>query len=219
MLNNRQKQFRKHMKELERGEVRKKDVYSYRDQRFTSEKPKKRFKKPLLQIGGGIGFLILFWNVFALSTWLWPGNGLPNLMSTNQIEVHEFIQETTEIEMNLTTEALTLMNQYNAKTLTPFHIEEAQKNLFQLQKNIEKQDARFVIYTSYLDEQFQLAYQLTNVLKTEESNVKYAELTGIIERQNALIERKNSTLRDLLESEGISYNQLEDGSIRYEVEM
>ncbi|EMF47609.1 hypothetical protein B481_0611 [Planococcus halocryophilus Or1] len=115
MLNNRQKQFRKHMKELERGESRKKDVYSYRDQRFTSEKPKKRYKKPLLQIGGGISLIVLFWNVFALSTWVWPGNGLPNLLSTKQIEVHEFIQASTEIEMTLTAEATKLMNQYNEK--------------------------------------------------------------------------------------------------------
>ncbi|MCH4826353.1 hypothetical protein [Planococcus halocryophilus] len=219
MLNNRQKQFRKHMKELERGDARKKDVYSYRDQRFTSEKPKKRFKKPFLQIGGGISLIVLLWNVFALSTWVWPGNGLPNLMSANQVEVHEFIQASTEIEMNLTTEAVALVNQYNAKTLTPFHIEEAQKNLFQLQKSMKTEDARFLQYTSYLDEQFKLAYQLTNVLKTEESNVKYAELTGIIERQNALLEIKNNALRELLDSEDISYNQLEDGSINYEVEM
>lgn len=51
MLNDRQKQFRKHMKELERGEPRAKGIYSYREKKFTSEKPVKRFKKPFLQIG------------------------------------------------------------------------------------------------------------------------------------------------------------------------
>ncbi|EMF47610.1 hypothetical protein B481_0612 [Planococcus halocryophilus Or1] len=84
---------------------------------------------------------------------------------------------------------------------------------------MKTEDARFLQYTSYLDEQFKLAYQLTNVLKTEESNVKYTELSGIVEKQNALLERKSSALRELLDSEGISYNQLEDGSINYKVEM
>lgn len=219
MLNERQKQFRKHMKELERGEHRTKDVYSYREKRFTSEKPVKRFKKPMLQIGGGIGLLVLLWNLYALSSSVIAGGGFSNLLSADQLEVHQFIQQSGEIEYALSQEASSLMNQYNTKTLTPYHIEEAQKNLFELQKRLDSKDPRFFLLHSYLDEQFKLAFQLTNVLKTEESNVKYVELNGIVERQNALLEKRNAALISALESEGIPYEQLEDGSISYQYEL
>lgn len=219
MLNDRQKQFRKHMKELERGEPRAKGIYSYREKKFTSEKPVKRFKKPFLQIGGGIGLIVLLWNLYALSSSVIAGGGFSNLLSADQLEVHQFIQQSGEIEYALSEEASSLMNQYNAKTLTPYHIEEAQKNLFELQKQLDTGDSRFFLLNSYLDEQFNLAYQLTNVLKTEESHVKYVELTGIVEKRNALLERRNAALISALESEGIPYEQLEDGSISYQYEL
>lgn len=219
MLNERQRQFRKQMKEMERIKQNQNDAYSYRDQRFASEKPKKRFRKPLLQIGGAISLLVLLWNVYVFSSSLISGTGVTDLLSADQLEVHQYIQESSEIELALNEAASSLMNRYNEKTLTPFHIEEAQKTLFELQKRMDTDDSRFLLMSSYLDEQFSLAYQLTNSLKTEESDVKYAELTGIVERQNALLERRNAALMSVLDSEGIPYEQLKDGSISYQYEM
>ncbi|ETP69611.1 hypothetical protein G159_06435 [Planococcus glaciei CHR43] len=71
---------------------------------------------------------------------------------------------------------------------------------------------------AYLEEQFALAYQMTNVLKTANSDAKYKEMNRIIEQQNVLLLRRNSALIHMLESEGISYEQQEDGSIFYEYE-
>lgn len=59
MLNNRQRQFRKLMKEAGKVKQNQKNVYSYRDQRFENEKSRKRYKKPLLQIGGAVSVLVL----------------------------------------------------------------------------------------------------------------------------------------------------------------
>lgn len=43
-------------------------------------------------------------------------------------------------------------------------------------------------------------------------------MNWIIEQQNVLLLRRNSALIHMLESEGISYEQQEDGSIFYEYE-
>lgn len=218
MLNERQRQFRKHIKEMERTQRHQNDAYSYRDQRYSSEKPKRQFRKPLLQIGGMISLVVLIWNLYVFSSSLMSGTGVTSLLSADQVEVHRYIQESTEIERALNDAASSLILQYKEKTLTPFHIEEAQKHLFELQKSMETNDGRFFSMQSYLDEQFNLVYQLTNVLQTEESNGKYIEINSIIDKQNALLERRNSVLTNVLDSEEIPYKQLEDGSISYEYE-
>lgn len=219
MLNKRQRQFRKQMKGMEKAKSNQQDHYSYRDQRYTSEKPKKRFRKPLLQIGGAISMLVLIWNLYVFSSSVITGNGVTSLLSSEQLEVHRYIQESTEIEGQLSNAATTLINEYNEKTLTSFRVEETQKNLFELQKKIESDDRRFLPMRAHLDEHFKLVYQLTNVLQTKESNVKFTEINDIIDKQNALLKRRDSVLTGVLESEGIPFERLEDGSISYQYEM
>lgn len=219
MLNERQKRFRKQMKQLERSKQIQTNTYSYREQRFMNEKPKNRFKKPLLQIGGTISLLVLLWNVYVFSSSIISGNGGSTLLSTNQLEVHQYIEDSSAIELALYETSTSLMNQYNDNTLTPLHIEEAQKDLFALQKRMDVEDSRFLLMNAYLDGQFKLVYQLTNVLKTRESDVKHAELTKIVDQQNVLLEKRNDALISVLDSEAIPYKLLEDGSISYQYEM
>jgi len=204
------------MKEAE--QAKQKNVYSYRDKRFENERPRKPYKRSLLQIGGAVSFLVLLWNLYVFSSYLIPWDGNSAILSADQLEVHQYIQESTEIEMAVNTTLNTLMNQYNANSLTVFHIEDAQQKLFELQKKEEMQDARFLSMKAYLEERFALAYQMTNVLKTENSDAKYKEMNRIIELQNALLTRRNAVLIHVLESEEISYEKQEDGSIYYEYE-
>lgn len=219
MLNERQKQFRKQMMEFEKAKNDSPGVYSYKEQRFTGEKPRRGLKKPLLQIGGVVSLIVLLWNVYVLSSSLLSGTGVASLLSTDQLEVHRYIQESSEVEMALNKTANSLMQQYNGQVLTPFHIEEAQGSLFELQKKIDSGDARFLPINAYLNEQFKLVYQLTNVLKTAESPAKHAEINGVVDKRNELLKRRDAALASVLESEGIPYQQHEDGSISYQYEM
>lgn len=219
MLNNRQRQFRKLIKEAEATKQNQKDIYSYQDQRFGSEKPRKRYKRPLLQIGGVVSLLVLIWNLYAFSSYIIPWQGNNTLLSTGQFEVHQYIQKSSGIEMAVNETLVSLVEQYNANALTLFHIEEAQQKLFELQKEGETDDPRFLAMKAYLGEQFTLAYQMTNVLKTENSNAKYQEMNQIISRQEALLARRNAVLINVLESEKIPYEQQGDGSVSYEYEI
>lgn len=219
MLNNRQRQFRKLMKEAEATKQNQKDIYSYQDQRFGSEKPSKRYKRPLLQIGGVVSLLVLIWNLYAFFSYIIPWQGNNTLLSTDQFEVHQYIQKSSGIEMAVNEILVSLVEQYNANALTLFHIEEAQQKLFELQKEGETDDPRFLAMKVYLEEQYTLAYQMTNVLKTENSNAKYQEMNQIISRQEALLARRNAVLINVLESEKIPYEQQGDGSVSYEYEI
>lgn len=218
MLNNRQREFRKMMKDVEKSKQNQKNVYSYRDQRYGNEQLRRRYKKPLLQIGGVLSVLILLWNLYALSSYVIPWTGSVELLSANQLEVHQYIQESSRIEEELNSTLSSLVEQYNVNSLTAFHVEEAQQKLFEIHKKEETDDPRFLPMKAYLEEQFALAYQMTNVLKTENSDAKDKEMNRIIEQQNVLLLRRNSALIHMLESEGISYEQQEDGSIFYEYE-
>lgn len=219
MLNKRQREFRKRMKEVEKGKQNRNNIYSYRNQRFENERPRKRYKKPLLQIGGAVGLLVLLWNLYVFSSYLIPWDGSNTLLSANQIEVHQYIQESSQTEAKVHEILNSLMEQYNANSLTVFHIEEAQQKLFELQKEGETDDPRFLAMKAYLDDQFALAYQMTNVLKTRNSDAKYIEMEQIITNQNALLARRNTVLTNILESEEIPYEQKGDGSISYEYEI
>lgn len=219
MINNRQRQFKKLMKEAERSKLARNPVYSYRDQRFEDERRTRSYKKPLLQIGGIASLLVLLWNLYAFSSFLFPWTGNSLNLSSNQLEVHQYIQESSEVESVLNGQVTALINRYNENSLTDFHIEEAQKELFQIQKIIETEDSRFLAMKMYLDEQFDLAYQATNVLKTADSKIKLQELEYILAAQNELLARKNEALISMLESEGLPYEKLEDGTISYQYEI
>lgn len=219
MLNNRQREFRKKMKEVDQVKLNREPIYSYRDQRFESEKPRRRYKGPLVRVGGVMSLLILLWNLYAFSSHLFPWTANSAPLSTNQLEIHQYIQDSTEIELALNEQVRSLINRFNENSLTIFHIEEAQKNLFEVQKKMKATDSRYLAMKSYLDEQFSLAYQLTNVLKTKNSEVKYRELEYIIANQNAQYVRRNEVLVELLESEKIPYKRLEDGTVSYQYEI
>ncbi|PSL41498.1 hypothetical protein B0H99_102182 [Planomicrobium soli] len=219
MLNNRQREFRKKMKEVEQKKSNHNPIYSYREQRFEGEKPRKQYKRPLVQVGGIVSLLVLLWNLYAFSSHLFPWTANSSFVSTNQLEVHQYIQESAEIELALNEQIRSLITQYNENSLTDFHIEEAQKNMFELQKKMETNEPRFLAMKSYLREQFSLAYQLTNVLKTKNSEIKYREMEYIITNQNAQSVRRNEVLVELLESEKIPYEWLENGTISYQYEV
>lgn len=153
------------------------------------------------------------------SSYLIPWNSNNTLLSADQLEVHQYIQQSSEIEMAVSNIHNNLIEQYNANSLTKFHIEEAQQKLFEIQKEGNTDDPRFLAMKAYLEEQFRLAYQMTNVLQTPNSDTKYKEMNQIITQQNALVARRNAVLTNLLESEEIPFEQQGDGSISYEYEI
>lgn len=221
MKNKRQRQFRKLMREAEhtRTQSIKDPVYSYKERQFENEKSKRRYKRPIIQIGGVISLLVLMWNLYSFSAPLLPWTDNKVYISANQLEVHQYIQKSTEIELALNSQVSSLINQYNENSLTELHIEEAQKEIFKIQNKLETNDKRFVTLNSYLEEQFSLAFQVTNILKATHSKVKYQELVDKVENQKTLSTSKNKILISLLESEGIPYQQHEDGTISYEYEI
>lgn len=214
MLNNRQRKFRKMTKSAENRNANQYDIYSYRDQRFTNEKPKKR-KKQLLQIGGGLGMILLIWNVFALSTYFVPGEKA-GLLSKDELEVHHYIEKNSQVATELSYKIEFLVSLYNDNTLNLDYIEEVQLELFELQKKVETTDERFIAMHAYTKQQFNLAYQVTNVLKLETSEATNRELSYIIQQQNDLLGKRDEVLVKLLVDQGMSFEQLGDGSISYE---
>lgn len=214
MLNNRQREFRKTIKNVENKREKHGDIYSYRNKRFTNEEPRKR-KKQIFQIGGALGMILLIWNIFAFSTYFAP-NGSAGLLSKDEMEVHEYIEKNNQMEMQLTNSVNMLVSLYNDDLLSSEQIEEVQLQLLELQQKMETTDERFIAMDAYADEQFTLAYQVTNVLKLGTSEATNRELAYIIEQQSKLLERKNEVLVKLLVNEGMNFEQLEDGSISYE---
>lgn len=218
MLNKQQREFRKLMKEAEKAKDARSDIYSYKEQRFTNEKPGRRYKRPLLQIGGFAGLLLLVWNLYALSTHVWPSEESRAFFFDDQLKVHHYIQERSEAELEISNSINSLIERYNDNSLTSFHIEDTQGKLFELQKKINPAGEQFAAMDSYYKEQFSLAYQITNVLKLDSSQATYDELTYIIQKQDELQASKASMLVQLLENESMSYERMEDGSVSYEYE-
>ncbi|WP_142828209.1 hypothetical protein [Planococcus soli] len=214
MLNNQQREFRKKIKSAENKKEQHHDIYSYRDQRFTNEKPRKR-KKQILQVGGAFGMILLLWNVFAFSTYFAP-NGEAGLLSKEELEVHQYIEKNSQVEMELAGSISMLVSLYNDNLLSSDQIEEVRLQLLELQQKMETTDERFIAMHAYTDEQFNLAYQMANVLKLGNSEATNRELAYIIEQQNKLLERRDEVLLKLLANEGMTFEQLEDGSISYE---
>lgn len=126
MLNKRQREFRRMMKEVEKKQSSNNDVYSYREKSFANEKPKQRFRKPLLQISGVLGVLIVIWNLYALSTYITPDANTFGIASTENLKVHNYLEKGREAEIEISQTLNSLIEQYNNNSLTPFHIEEAQ---------------------------------------------------------------------------------------------
>lgn len=216
MLNKRQREFRRMMKEAEKKKKLNDDIYSYREQRFASEKPKKRFRKPLLQISGVLGLLILIWNLYALSTYITPNANTFGIASTKNIKVHNYLEKGGESEIEITQTVNSLIDRYNTNSLTPFHIEEAQGYLFDLQKSMTLDNDRFAVMNRYFEEQFNLAYQLTNILQLQNAPTVNQELIYVIDKQKELSSSRTAILIQLLEDENMSYDILDDGTVTYE---
>lgn len=204
------------MKQSEKKKEAAQNVYSYRENRFLNEKPKRRFKRPLLQIGSFFGLLVLIWNLYAFSTYFIPDGSGFGPVSTKHLAVHNYLQSGGEAEIEITYTINSLVDKYNGNSLTPFHIEAAQQKLFELQKNLPLDQKRFAAMNWYYEECFSLAFQMTNILKLGNAPTASQELTYIIGKQTELSTRRDYIMIELLESEKMSYQQNNDGSISYE---
>lgn len=204
------------MKQVQKKQAAEQSVYSYREQRYFNEKPNYRFRRPLLQIGGFFGFLILLWNLYAFSTYLMPdGEGI-GWVSTKHQAVHNYLVSGSETEVEISNILNALIDGYESKSLTAFHIEEAQQKLFDLQKTLPLNNDRFAVMNHYYEQQFSFAYQITNVLKLENAPTVHQELTYIIGKQTDSSTARDSMLILLLKNEGMNYEIRSDGSISYE---
>lgn len=204
------------MKEAEKKQFTAQNVYSYRENRFLHEKPKRRFKRPFLQISGFFGLLLLIWNIYAFSTYFIPDSGGFSAFSAEHFAVHDYLQTSGEAEVEISSILNGLVDKYNSNSLTPFHIEEAQQKLFDLQKALPLDQKRFAAMNLYYEECFSLAFQMTNVLKLENAPTASQELAYITSKRSELTARRDVLLIDLLENEKMGYQQLNDGTISYE---
>lgn len=127
MLNKQQRNFRKIMSEREKQRSRRHghDIYSYRDDRFESEQPKRQIKKPLFQIGGAIGLLVLSWNISALFSWIAPLDkptlalGMQPAYETQPNNtMHTYIQRTETTDTVVNTHINSLMDLYNENMIS-----------------------------------------------------------------------------------------------------
>lgn len=215
MLSKRQREFRKMMKEVEKRQVNR-NVYSYREKRYPNEKPKRQIKKPILQIGGVFGLILLIWNLYALSTYINTDANTFGIVSTKTLKVHNYLEKGGEAEIEISQTVNSLIDQYNDNSLTILHIEEAQRTLFDLQKSISLDNDRFAVMNRYFEEQFNLAYQLTNILQLQNAPTVNQELLYIIDKQKELSASRTSILIHLLDNEKMKYQILGDGTISYE---
>lgn len=204
------------MKQVQKKKAAEQNVYSYREQRYSNEKPNRRLRRPLLQIGGFFGFLILIWNLYAFSTYLIPDGEGMGLVSTKHQAVHNYLVSGSETEVEMSNIINSLIAGYESKSLTAFHIEEAQQKIFDLQKTLSLDNDRFAVMNHYYEQQFSFAYQITNVLKLENAPTVHQELTYIIGKQTDLSTARDSMLILLLKNEGMNYEIRSDGSISYE---
>lgn len=227
MLNKQQREFRKAMAEKEKNQSksRRRDVYSYREDRFESEKPKRitTNKKPFLQIGGMVGLLVLLWNVYALSTWVnpqgpislsLPGNTTASSQSGDAI--HEYILRTSEIDTKLNDDINTLMNNYNQNVLTITKVDEIVQHLYLLQAQTATLDSRLQPLKTYYDDQFKLVHQMTDNLKKQKSQTTHDELTRLSSHINQNSSQRQLKMIMVFQTENIDYELNDDGTISYE---
>lgn len=110
LLNRRQREFRKDIREIEqtRRAVGESEPLSYRDARYRP----RGYRKPLFIGTGGIGLvglMILLWNTFAAWTWIHPihapnpaTSATSSAISTEQQQVNQYIQFTESTGSQLT---------------------------------------------------------------------------------------------------------------------
>ena len=227
MLNKQQREFRKAMAEREKQQAKsnRRDVYSYRYDRFESEKPKRitTYKKPFLQIGGMVGLLVLLWNVYALSTWVMPQStrslSMPdNTVASSQSEdaIHSYILRTSEIDTKMNDDINTLMNHYNKNLLTITKVDEIVQHLYLLQAQTATLDSRLQPLKSYYDDQFKLVHQMTESLKKQKSQATHDELTRLTSNLNQNTSQRQLKMIMVFQAENMDYELNDDGTITYE---
>jgi hypothetical protein len=227
MLNKQQLDFRKAMAEKEKQQVKsgRRDIYSYRYDRFESEKPRKitSYKKPFLQIGGMVGLLVLLWNVYALSTWVMPQNtkslSLPgDTLATTQSEddIHNYILRTSEIDLKMNDDINTLMNHYNQNVLTISKVDEIVQHLYLLQAQTATLDSRLQPLKSYYDGQFKIVHQMVDNFTKQKSQTTHEELTRLTLNLNQSASQRQLKMIMVFQAENIEYELNNDGTVSYE---
>lgn len=238
MLNKQQRHFRKVIAEREKEQKRNRqyDTYSYRDERFESERPisykvkhnkdetpRKLHKKPMLQIGAVIGLLVLLWTIPALYTWILPNDNIhilsnenPNIIGDSGLMIHTYIQRTDNTDTVINEHLNTLMNYYNQNVLTTLKIDAAFQKLLVLQAQTATIDTRLQPLKNYYDQQFKLVHQILNNLKLQQSQAGHNELSRLTTQLNRNTSERQLKMIMIFQTENISYTLQHDGSINYE---
>ncbi|AQQ51888.1 hypothetical protein [Planococcus lenghuensis] len=223
MLNKRQRHFRKQMADIQKQQpqLNRADTYSYSHKKYDSEKKRVFYKRPAFQIGSAAGIVILTWNIYALSTYLPPWHtAQPDTVETSQVikqqNIHAYIQESGEAESSLSRQLNELMQQFEQGTLTNKTVTDVQKGLPILQEVTQTSDIRLAALQSYYDDQFSLAYQVTDALQLSDASYIPIELQYVFIEIEKNTSRKQEVLAHIFESEDIPYKLHLDGSISYE---
>ena len=224
MLNKQQLQFRKAMAEREKDLANRRthDVYSYRYNRFESEKPRRLYRKQTFQLGGAIGLLILLWNIFAMSTWILPQLSNPITMNSqssvttrsNEV-IHTYLKRTEVTDTTVNAQINALMNLYNQNLITHEEINQSYQQLLLAQTQTATTDSRLQPLKTYYDETFNIVYQILDVLRLPYDETKNNRLTHLISQLTQTRAERQLKVIMIFQTEDIEYQLKADGSISY----
>ncbi|WP_088007128.1 hypothetical protein [Indiicoccus explosivorum] len=216
MLTKRQREFRKRMAEAEKMRNGQRDVYSYRDKRFLTEKPRKRFVRPVLQFSGIVGLLVLVWNLFVVTEVLFQAD---DVLGSSQASIHQYITETAVSEEHMQQTVNGLIEDYNRGALHQEEVATAREELLRLSAGFQTDNARLLPLKQYYEEQFNLAYQVADALTAQRPETAYEELLYITDQLTKNAQQKQTALISVFTAEGIPYKVEADGRISYEIEL
>ncbi|MDG5472136.1 hypothetical protein P6709_10270 [Jeotgalibacillus sp. ET6] len=215
MLNKRQREFRKKMKEINRLRSQEYIDGSLAHQSYSAGKG----KKPFFVLGGVVGGLVLTWNLYAAYTWFSPSTSpFPSIEafkgSGSDEKIHSYFQQAEEIESKLGYQVNYLTASAQHGPLDSETVQLIQQSLFLIHEQMDNGDARTAELERYLNEQLDLIYQMLAVSSPALDSEK---LNSILHTYNQNLVNKSFILMSILEKEEMHYLIEEDG-ITYEYE-
>ncbi|KIL51038.1 hypothetical protein [Jeotgalibacillus campisalis] len=215
MLNKRQREFKKKMKEINRL---KNQEYIHGSLAHNTYRGSKG-KKPFFVLGGVVGGLVLTWNLYAAYTWFIPGTShFPSIEALTgshvEEEIHSYFVKAEEIESKLAYQVNYLTASAQHGPLDQETIQLVNQSLFLLSEQMVNGDERTSELEHYLNGQIDLIHQMLAVCSP---TLDPEKLNTILTRYNQNLLNKSFILISILEKEEMHY-LIEDDGISYEYE-
>lgn len=221
LLNPRQRHFRKKMKQINRE----RRVQGYKEPyQLEQERPSYQNRKPLFVVGSALGTVVLIWNLYALLTWIFPGQ-LPTpptaisspSFDTSEETIHFYLEKTRNINQEL-------VNHLNeTKTVvgtngSPEKLEMIQADIVALKTQIETNDRRVRSLKEHYEEQIDIANRMVEEIKTHEKNPTVSTNYNVMTLTNQLnenIAQTQTVVVSILQSARMDYRINKDGTVSY----